>query len=111
MTATTHDPEFPFVFRFSSGDKPAAKFRNKTDADDYADQYHYGQVADTTPAPLPTESGLYRSPGEMGLFFLGEDRWYYTAIGGAWIHSQDVEDVHRRAPLVEINTMNLKDLE
>lgn len=51
MTTLTHDPEFPYVFRFSSGDKPTAKFRNLVDAQIYAENYTYGSVVDTTPKP------------------------------------------------------------
>lgn len=53
-----HDPEFPFVFAFG-GSKPHAKFRNKADAEFFADNFCFGIVTDTTPPPLPTDPGIY----------------------------------------------------
>lgn len=60
MTDLKYDPEAPYVFRFSTGDAPLAKFRHKIDADAFAENYAHGHVTDTTPPPpLPSEYGVW----------------------------------------------------
>lgn len=89
MSGLTHDPDFPFVFRYSSGDKPTAKFRNRQDAEAYADNYAYGSVVDTTPIPVPTEPGIYRASDWSPTLF------YVLETSGTWrVHwsNGEVED-------------------
>lgn len=85
MSTLTHDPEFPFVFRFSEGDKPTAKFRTRVDAENFADNYYSGSIVDTTPAPpLPTEPGIYRARHWAPTLF------YILETSGVWkVHWSD----------------------
>lgn len=59
LIGLTHDPEMPWVFRHSSGDKALARFRREADANLFASQYAYGSVVNTTPPPRIPEHARY----------------------------------------------------
>lgn len=76
MTELKYDPDFPFVFRHSSGDRPTARFRNRGDAESFASAYAYGSVIDTTPVKLPKGIGsVITVTGSMPLIKLATDTW------------------------------------
>lgn len=104
-----HDPEFPYVFSFP-GSKPRAKFRNKADADYFADEYPYGSVTDTTPKPLPTEPGIYVREGtdltnagrlSTAFYILGEEGTWLSDASYTWLAIGESEVPSDLVPLVK----------
>lgn len=58
-TELKYDPEFPYVY-VTSDNTPEARFRVKSDADTFSDNYAgYGAVIDTTPTPKIPEDAEF----------------------------------------------------